>query len=92
MTMSIDASEARARARRLIDALVPLIDREIEEAKPKVPAGDRRMMAACKEVGAAVDRLLQAKFSPGEVPARKALEKSALRLRKELERQRHARK
>ncbi|MER8814361.1 hypothetical protein [Mesorhizobium sp. M0965] len=77
---------------RVLQIVVEEIQATTPRRRPDPNATDRKMMAACKEVGAAVDRLLQAKFSPGEIPARKALERSALRLKKELERQNNARK
>ncbi|MES0164873.1 hypothetical protein NKJ87_02610 [Mesorhizobium sp. M0027] len=93
MTMAVPPKEAKSRAQRLADLIIPLIDAEIEASKPaKRSTRDQLIMRACRDVGASVDRLDQAKFGPGEIPARKALERSAKRLRTILERHSNARK
>ncbi|RUU24988.1 MAG: hypothetical protein EOQ98_19290 [Mesorhizobium sp.] len=93
MTMTVPPTEANALAVRLMGRVMEIVAADITASmpKPKPPARDRAVMAACREVGAAVDRLEQAKFGPGEIPARKALERSAKRLRTVLERHSNAR-
>lgn len=59
-------------------------ERALAQAR-KAAALDARMMAACRSVGAAVDRLLQDQFAGRpEYAARKALERAAKRLNAEI--------
>jgi hypothetical protein len=73
-------------ARRLLPALRSMVRAEVEQLKAPVPRvvisrPDAEIMAACRKVAAAVDRLEQAKFSGvAEIPARQALIRTATAL------------
>lgn len=82
---------AQALASRLIDKILPIVAADLEALK-REKARDEAVMRACRDVGAAVDRLDQMRFGPGELPARKALERKARALAKAMERYRNARK
>lgn len=73
-------------ARRLLPALRGLVRAEVEQLRVPAPRAvvlkpDAEIMAACKKVALAVDRLAQAKFAgAAEIPARMALIKAATTL------------
>jgi hypothetical protein len=73
-------------ARRMLPALRSMVRAEVEHLKVPVPRvvvsrPDAEIMAACRKVAAAVDRLEQAKFSGvAEIPARQALIRTATAL------------
>lgn len=91
MTTGVEPHETKARAQRLVEAILPLIAAEIAFKPAKRDTRDQETMRACRKVGAAIDRLEQAKFTQGEIPARKKLERAARSLRAVLEKH-HARK
>lgn len=70
-------------ARRLLPALRSMVRAEVEQIRPVAPRVvmtkvDSEIMAACKKVAVAADRLEQAKFSgAGEISARMALVRTA---------------
>lgn len=73
-------------AARLIRAMQPLIEAHFRALPPpppppKPPQVDLNIMAACTRVGEALDHLEAAKFTPGEVRARVALEQATRHLR-----------
>ncbi|RWC58896.1 hypothetical protein [Mesorhizobium sp.] len=91
MTAPFGNHNAQALASRLIDKILPIVAADIEALK-RERAGEEAVMRACRDVGAAVDRLDQMKFGPGELPARKSLERKARALARAMERYRDARK
>jgi hypothetical protein len=90
---AIDTDRHRRRAAALARVLEPLIASHLamsEERRTPAPRPqtlDRHLRAAAEKVAAAADQLLQAKFSPAEIPARRALEQAAMSLRTTLRRE-----
>lgn len=77
-------------AAKLIRAMQPLIEAHFRALPPlptpppppsRSPQVDLNIMAACKRVGLALDRLEEAKFGPAEVRARVTLELATRHLR-----------
>lgn len=87
----VDPEHNRKVAAWLADCLAPLVG-DLPAAPPTVVtrvvlvAADRGLVKAAEHVAAAVDRLVQAKFTPEERPARMALERAAKTLRTEVRR------
>ena len=83
---AVALDEADTIARRLLPALRGLVRAEVELVRPTVPRvvisrPDAEIMAACRKVALAADRLAQAKFSgAGEIAARQALIRTATTL------------
>ena len=71
------AKEVEARSERL---LVEARARWLEE-RSRASATQALLLDACRAVGAAVDRLEQARFTAREIAARRALEEAARRLK-----------
>ena len=77
----------RRRTVLLIEQLEPLLQRELAASEKRAAEAEARtlaMLAVCHEVGKATDRLLQAKHTSKEGPARAALERAVIRLRQEM--------
>ncbi|TPI39298.1 hypothetical protein FJW07_14045 [Mesorhizobium sp. B3-1-9] len=70
-------------ARKLAPVVREMLLAEIERlaastvAKPKASKADDDIMEACRMVASAADGLAHAKFGPGEIAARKSLERAA---------------
>ncbi len=88
--MKPPVDEAGALAGRLAPRLAPLIAEivraEIDKLPKPVPVVhvrtmDQEIMAVCRKVANAVDRLVQAKYGPGEIAARQHLERTAKEMR-----------
>jgi hypothetical protein len=81
-------------ARALAPVVREMLLAEVERIAAAIPvttrakAGDVEadIMKACRAVAAAADRLAQAKYGSGEIPARKSLEAAANTLRRAMER------
>lgn len=85
----ISSERADLIARAIAPTISDAIAAELEVLRDRLAARDREereILAACHAVGAAVDRLEQARHTSGEIPARKALERAAIRLRKAIQR------
>ncbi len=83
------ASTVEARAKRITRDLMPVIASAIgaEIDNLRAAAAERtlqdvELMNACRAVGAAVDRLEQARHTRGEIAARMSLERAATGLRR----------
>lgn len=72
--------------REMLMAEVERIAAAIPATKAKAHDGEADIMKACRVVASAADRLAQAKYSPGEIAARKSLETAANGLRRAMER------
>ena len=66
--------------REMLLAEVERIAAEMPQDKPKRDRADADIMEACRLVAKTVDRLADAKYGPGEIKARRELEKAALNL------------
>jgi hypothetical protein len=88
--------EAEARAAQMLQRMLPVITAElIKKPEPRpLTAHEEAIMVACGELGRAVDRLDQVRFTGAERRARITLETSAKNLRKliDLREAKHARK
>ncbi|TPJ83871.1 hypothetical protein FJ422_16495 [Mesorhizobium sp. B2-6-3] len=88
--------EAEARAALIAKELLPLIAAAlVRKAEPRpLSPKEEAIMVACGELGRAVDRLEQVKFTAAERRARITLETTARNLRKliDLREAKHARK
>lgn len=70
-------------ARRLTPVIRDMIAAEVHRARvDRVVEIENEIMGAAAAVGTALDKLLQAKFSPGEPAARTGLERAAKSLRR----------
>lgn len=72
-------------AAQVAPAIAAAIAAELAEIRTGRAAHDRRerdVMDACHDVGAALDRLEQTKFTSGEPAARQLLERMAVKLRR----------
>lgn len=94
MTAPVNPGQATAHAARIAEMIAPAIAVEIAAAAAisAHKTRDTTVMSACRQVGDAVDRLDQARFTAREIPARRALERAARNLRKAMDRsKRHGR-
>lgn len=76
-------------AAQVAPAIAAAIAAELAEIRIGRASQDRRerdVMEACREVGAALDRLEQTKFTAGEPAARQLLERMAVKLRRAMDR------
>lgn len=76
-------------ARAIAPAISDAIAAELDILRDRMAARDqeeRDILTACRAVGAAVDRLEQARHTSGEIAARQALERAAVRLRRAIRR------
>lgn len=85
----VEPDRNRRIAAFLADSLAPLIadlptEPPVAVIKRVYVEADRGLVKAAERVALAVDRLAQAKFTPGEISARMALERAALSLRAEM--------
>lgn len=84
---------AEQRAHRIAQGIAPTIAAaiatEIDRLRALLAERDREereILAACRSVGDAVDRLEQHRHTSAEIPARRALEQAAVRLRRAIQR------
>lgn len=87
----LDPDQQRLLAGKLANLLGPLLAdlpaaRPVAAVKRVYVHADRDLLKAAERVASAVDRLVQAKFTPQEIPARLALERAANSLRTEIRR------
>jgi len=85
----ISSERAELIAMAIAPAISDAIASELDILRDRLAARDREereILAACRSVGAAVDRLDQARHTSGEIAARKALERAAVRLRRAIQR------
>ncbi|CAN7164271.1 hypothetical protein LJR234_000325 [Mesorhizobium amorphae] len=96
--MTVNLQEAEARAAVIAKQLLPMITAALIVKQPPAPRPlspkEEAIMAACGELGRAVDRLEATKYTPAEPRARITLEAAARNLRKliDLREAKHARK
>ncbi|MDZ5697827.1 hypothetical protein [Chelativorans sp. M5D2P16] len=86
-TVVAPLDEADPIARRVLAGVRQMVVHEVERLKVPAPrvivrGPDGEIMRACRKVAEASDRLAQAKFSSGEIPARQALERAAQNLQR----------
>lgn len=82
--------EADPIARRVLAGVRRMVERELERVRAAPPRvvvmrADAEIMRACRKVAEAADRLEQAKFTSGEIEARRSLERAAKSLRRVME-------
>lgn len=87
------AATPSERARRIAEGIAPAISSaigaEIDKLRATLSERDREeseLLAACRSVGNAVDRLEQSRHTSAEIPARRALERAAVKLRRAIQR------
>lgn len=75
---------------RLVPVLRRMVASEVERLKVPAPRvlmarPEAEILRACRMVAEAADRLAQARYTQAEIPARRALERAALSLRRAME-------
>lgn len=91
--MQVDLDRQRQKAAALARALEPMIAAHYtaDAAPPPLRAMDRPILRAAVALAETVSRLEQSKFGPGEIAARRALERAATTLRQRLRESGHVR-
>ncbi|RJG46467.1 hypothetical protein [Mesorhizobium sp. DCY119] len=89
--MSAPADHAATHVKRLVETISPLIEQHLEEARRElrprlVHVPDPDLIAAATRVAEAVGRLDHAKYTRGEIAARRSLEQQARALKTVLKR------
>ncbi len=89
---TVEAAADR-RAANIVQEIAPALSAalasDIVEQQKRLAARDREdqeLLAACRAVGSALDRLDQNRHTREEIPARRALERTCVRLRRAINR------
>lgn len=92
--MSTEMMRRRRVAMALVESLLPIVERHLDDIpspEPVVLRPDADLVKAARRVAEASDRLMQAKYSPAEIPARQALERACVKLSREFVQRRRGR-